>query len=302
MNTFNTLAVYLGSSGHCRDIFKDTTKQLGKLIAKTEKALVYGGMDAGLMGALAQSALNGGAHVTGIIPNKLKDSERILKGLSKTILVEELCERKKLMFLEADAILALPGGFGTVDETLEILYWGNLGLHKKPMVIINIDGYWNDFITYLNTLPDFNAAYLIIVDTLEEIMPALEEWNPPQIKDTNHLHYPHFEDEICRDTREPLIIDTATIENTYYAISALGLKQLGKHNRPIGFLNTNGQFDKLETWINTAAKERFITQNCLKLFAISNNEDALRKTLKTLPSIEINLHDEKWGETIKIED
>lgn len=294
----NTLTVYLGSSGHCRDIFKNSAIEFGRLIAKYNKKLVYGGMDTGLMGRLARNAHEAGAEVTGIIPMKLKDSERMLRGITETILVEELCDRKKKMFLKADAVVSLPGGFGTVDEMLEILYWGSLKLHKKPSVIINIDGYWNDLIAYIRAMPDFNPAYLIVVDTLEECFTALDEWEPPEIVSANASdHYPHFEDEICRSTKEPIIIDEATIENTYYGICALGLRQLGKHDRAIGFLNTDGQFDRLQKWIQTAAKERFITEKCLTLFAIKDTEDSLRATLKENQGhIEIDLHKDKWGD------
>lgn len=297
MSKIKTLTVYLGSSGHCRDIFKESAQKLGEMIAAHSYNLVYGGMDTGLMGILARTAQNNGAHVTGIIPTKLKDSERMMKNLSDLILVEELCDRKKKMFKMANAILALPGGFGTVDEALEILYWGGLKLHKKPLMLINIDGYWNDMIAYIRSLPDFNPAYLIVVDTLEEVFPALESWEAPEIV-TDHTsdHYPHFEDEICRNTKEPIIIDGASIENTYYGVCALGLKQLSKHDRGIGFLNTDGQFDKLASWIESAAKERFITPKCTKLFAIEKDEELLRTNLKNLESVEINLHAEKWGD------
>ncbi len=295
-NTIKTITVYLGSSGHCRDVFKDSTIKLGELIANAGKNLVYGGMDTGLMGRVAKSAYKNGADVIGIIPMKLKDSERILKGITETILVEELCDRKKKMFLKADAIVTMPGGFGTVDEALEILYWGSLKLHQKPIVIVNIDGYWDNLISYIRTLPDFNPAYLIIVDTIDEIFPSLSEWQAPELIGLKHEHYPHFEDEICRNTQEPIIIDEATVENTYYAICALGLKQLGKHNRAIGFLNTDGQFNKLEAWIEDAARERFITQKCTTLFAIEKDEFKLRQILKNMDDVEIDLHNDKWGQ------
>jgi hypothetical protein len=165
-------------------------------------------------------------------------------------------------------------------------------------VLINIDGYWNDFIAYLETLPDFDPRYLITVDTLAEIMPALLSWQAPEIVQIDHLHYPHFEDEIGRKTNQPIIVDIASIENSYFALSAIGLKQLAKHNRKIGLLNTNGQFDKLQTWIETAAKERFITENCKKLFTIDDNEEHLRERLKATQNITIDLHNDKWGESI----
>ncbi|MAF98797.1 MAG: TIGR00730 family Rossman fold protein [Micavibrio sp.] len=297
MNDLNMLTVYLGSSGHCRDIFKDTARQFGALIAEKGKSLVYGGMDTGLMGILAKTAHENGADVTGIIPLKLKDSERILKGITKTILVEELCDRKKQMFKMADAVVTLPGGFGTADEALELLYWGSRKLHQKPVVFVNIDGYWDEFIDFINSTADFNPAYLIIVNSIDEVFPALENWQAPEIVPSDALaRFPHFEDEICRNTSMPIIIDEATIENTYYAICALGLRQLGKHERSIGFLNKNKQFDKLESWIRHAAKERFITEKCLQLFAIEEDEDTLMRKSRAPVRIEIDLHNDKWGD------
>jgi uncharacterized protein (TIGR00730 family) len=294
MNSIQTLTVYLGSSGHARPVFKDSAKAFGALIAKGGYKLVYGGMDAGLMGAIAQSALDNGAHVTGIIPRKLKDSERILPNLSNTIMVEDLWDRKKRMFKQADAIISLPGGYGTADESTEMLYWAKLGLHNKPLVLVNVEGYWNDLIAYLHTLPDFDDRYLIVVDNVEDVIPALQTYKPlPAVEDTDR--YPHFEDEICRETSEPIVVDKASVENSYYAICALGLKQLHKHKRPIGFLNTDGQFDGLIAWINTAAAEKFITQKCLQLFTVDTNIETLRETLKSQEYVEVDLHGAKWG-------
>ena len=296
MSTFETLTVYLGSSGHARYVFQNSATEMGKIIGQSGKRLVYGGMDAGLMGRVALAALNEGAHVTGIIPRKLKDSERILSNLSETIMVEDLWDRKKRMFEMADAIITLPGGFGTMDEAMEVLYWGNLGLHNTPLVLVNIEGYWDDMITYIKTLPDFDERFLIIVDSVEDVIPALEKSAPPPSPTTRAERFPHFEDEIARDTKEPILIDIASIENTYYSICAIGLKQLHKHKRAIGFLNKDGEFDHLLKWINTAAKEKFITENCLKLFTVGSNEKELREELRHQQYIEIDLHKAKWGE------
>lgn len=296
MNTFETLTVYLGSSGHARDIFQNSATEMGKIIGQSGKRLVYGGMDAGLMGRVALAALNEGAHVTGIIPRKLKDSERILNNLSETIMVEDLWDRKKRMFEIADAIITLPGGFGTMDEAMEVLYWGNLGLHDTPLVLVNIEGYWDEIIAYIKTLPDFDERFLIVVDSVEEVIPALENFTPLPAPTTQAERFPHFEDEIARDTKEPILIDIASIENTYYAICAIGLKQLHKHKRAIGFLNEGGEFDHLLNWINTAAKERFITQHCLELFTVGTDESTLRESLRNQKYVEIDLHEAKWGE------
>lgn len=289
------LTVYLGSSGNVRPVFKEAAEKLGTIIGESGTDLVYGGMDAGLMGILALSAQKAGGHVTGIIPKKIKDSERVLKNLSETIMVEDLCDRKKQMFLMADAIIGLPGGFGTLDESLEVLYWGGLGLHSKPLVLVNIEGYWDPLLSYIKTLHDFDERFLVVVDGVEDVMQALESFESlPETVTPPHL--PHFEDEITRDTNVPIIVDRANIENTYFVVCALGLKQLGKHNRAIGLLNENGQFDDLLNWIKLAAEETFITQKCLKLFSSHEHEDMLHVILKNQEQVEIDLHTEKWGD------
>ena len=246
------------------------------------------------MGLLAMAALDAGGDVTGIIPRKLKDSERILNNLTKTIMVEDLWDRKKRMFQMADAIVSLPGGFGTADESLEMLYWANLALHNKPLVLVNIENYWDDLISYLHTLPDFDDRFMLVVDTIQDVIPALSAYELIEVNTTAE-RYPHFEDEISRATSEPIIIDHPSVENSYYAVCALGLKQLHKHKRPIGFLNTDGQFDGLIKWMETAAKERFITQQCLKLFDIADTRDELAKKLSEQDYVEIDLHGAKWG-------
>lgn len=289
----NTLTVYLGSGGKARDIFKTQATRLGELIAQQNKQLVYGGMNAGLMGALAQSALKNGAAVTGILPRKLQDSERILEGLTRTLLVEELCDRKRLMFEEGDAIVVLPGGFGTADEMLEALYWGSLKLHSKPVVLVNIEGYWNDLIEFLETLPDFDPAYLIIVDEVDQVLSALAEWATLPPRETP-AHMPHFEDEISRGTDQPIIIDRATLENAYFVVCALGLKQLDKHQRKIGFLNPDGVFNSLFDWTESAHREHFITDHCLQLFDSGTDFNDLLQKLEKQNIISIDLHRDKW--------
>lgn len=296
MKNIKTLTVYLGSSGKARPVFKESAAELGTLIGESDFDLVYGGMDAGLMGILAKNALVSGGRVTGIIPKKIKDSERILANLSETILVNELCERKKMMFERADAVLALPGGFGTLDESLEVLYWGALGLHNKPLVLINIEGYWNDLIPYIRALPDFDERFLIVVEKCADVFDALQNWSAPPPPSREVLHYPHFEDEIMRGTDEPLIIDKPTIENTYFLVCALGLKQLGKHVRHIGILNKDGAFDGLLRWFKTAARETFITEKCLRLYDTGDNEKYLLKELSKQENVSIDLHNEKWGQ------
>jgi uncharacterized protein (TIGR00730 family) len=295
MHKIETLTVYLGSSGRARPIFREAAEKLGTLIGEQKKKLVYGGMDAGLMGIIANKAIEAGAHVTGIVPKKLKDSERIHPTLSETVLVGDLWERKRKMFLAADAVIGLPGGFGTLDESLEVLYWGHLGLHDKPLVLVNIDDYWDPIIHYLKNLPDFSKRFLITVNRIEDLFPALAKWNFGHAIIEKGDKLPHFEDDILSSGKAPILIREATVKDTYHLITALGLKQLGRHNRPIGVLNDKGQFDKLLTWLQNAQKEHFITDKCLALMDVDRDETALRRKLQEQQQIEINLHVDKWG-------
>jgi uncharacterized protein (TIGR00730 family) len=294
MTTIEKLTVYLGSSGRCRPVFKETAMKFGHMIGNNNKHLVYGGMDAGLMGIVANNALESGAHVTGVIPKKLKDSERIHPSLSETILVPDLWERKLKMFRRADAIIVLPGGYGTIDEALEALYWASLGAHAKPVIFLNTENYWDDFISYLKSLPDLKSDYLLVCKTGEEVFDALEKWQSPD-SETETDELPHFEDDILQDTKEPIILKEASIKNSYYLATALGLKQLDKHQRHIGLLNDKGQFDPLITWIETAKTEHFITDRCTELFSVSNNDQGLHEKLDKQKDIHIDLGTEKWG-------
>jgi len=290
----NNFTVYLGSSGHCRPVFKESAKKLGKLIGKNEKSLVYGGMDAGLMGIIANLALSNGAHVTGIIPKKLKDSERIHPNLSETILVPDLWERKLKMFKCADVIVALAGGFGTIDEVLEALYWASLGLHNKPIVIVNTDNYWDDFITFIKSCPDLSTKYLIIAISPQDVFEKIKQWKAPKITNTSN-NFPNFEADILKENDEPIIIDKATIKYGYFLATTLGLKQLDKHQKHIGLLNTNGQFDSLVKWITRAQKEHFITEKCTQLFSVAETLEDLHTKMDKQVSIHIDLNNEKWG-------
>tara|TARA_R110001592_G_scaffold20926_9_gene84649 strand:+ start:35566 stop:36492 length:927 start_codon:yes stop_codon:yes gene_type:complete len=294
MDNIQKLTVYLGSSGRCKPIFKETAETLGQWIGKEGKALVYGGMDAGLMGIVANNALQSGASVTGIIPKSLKDSERIHPDLSQTILVPDLWERKLKMFKRADAVIGLAGGFGTIDEMLEALYWAHLGSHAKPVIFVNTAHYWDDFIAFLETLPDLSRYHFMVVDSIEDLFTQLDKWQPPEVtNDPEDL--PHFEDFILQDTDEPLIFDTPSVKDGYVLATALGLKQLGRHDRHIGILNTDGQFDLLLNWIASAQTEKFITDHCTELFSVDSDRHALMQKLDAQKKISIDLHHDKWG-------
>ncbi|MCK6418708.1 MAG: TIGR00730 family Rossman fold protein [Alphaproteobacteria bacterium] len=290
------ITVYLGSSGHARPVFFEAAQSLGTLIAQQKKSLIYGGMDAGLMGVLARAALNAGTHVTGVIPKSLQDSERVQKSLSETIFVNDLWERKRQLFLRGDVLVTLPGGFGTLDEMMEVLYWAGLRLHQKPSILVNIDGYWDDIIALLPALPDFDPASLQIANSVEDAVSMLDQLIPDSATPAAVL--PHFEDEITRQTQEPLIFTEITTRNIYYAACALGLRQLNRHQRPVGFLNDRGQFDLLLKWFEKARHEAFITPKCLSLFEVAESREFLGKKLRAQQDILINLHLDKWGKSV----
>lgn len=297
MTNFHNLTVYLGSSGRARPVFQDAAKQLGAMIGQHKKHLVYGGMDAGLMGIVASAALDNAAEVTGIVPKKLKDSERIHPSLTETILVNDLWERKSKMFQAADIVAALPGGFGTLDESLEVLYWGALGLHKRPLALINIEGYWDHLIAFIKTLPDFDDNYLIVADDLEHLFDTLQNWTTPEALKTldTAKEFPHFEDEILAETDAPIIFNKATVAASYNLITALGLKQLDKHQRAIGLLNDEGQWDFLLRWMDVAAAEHFITDHCKSMLSVGHTLPILHDMLSRHVHTSIDLHTEKWG-------
>lgn len=127
---------------------------MGRLLGKAGLGLVYGGAQVGLMGILADAALAHGSEVIGVIPRSLAGIEVAHQHLSQLILVETMHERKALMAQEADAFVALPGGFGTLDEFFEILTWAQLGIHDKPCVLVNTAGYYDQLLAFLEVAVD----------------------------------------------------------------------------------------------------------------------------------------------------
>ena len=138
----SSVCVYCGSSFGQSVRHREAAARLGALLAERGITLVYGGGGIGLMGTLAQATLAAGGQVVGVIPRFLKRAERGLRQLTRLEVVESMHARKARMFALADAFIVLPGGFGTLDETVEMLTWRQLGLHDKPIVLIDLDGYW----------------------------------------------------------------------------------------------------------------------------------------------------------------
>jgi uncharacterized protein (TIGR00730 family) len=144
------ICVFCGSSAGNDPRFLDLARRLGSLMAERGLGLVYGGATVGLMGAVADAALAGGGHVTGVIPSRLVERELAHHGLPDLRVVASMHERKALMADLADAFVALPGGIGTLEETFEVLTWAQLGLHHKPIGILDVAGYYAPLLGFLD--------------------------------------------------------------------------------------------------------------------------------------------------------
>jgi uncharacterized protein (TIGR00730 family) len=142
MPSIRAVCVYCGSSGAVAERYREAAGQLGAGLAGAGIETVFGGGRVGLMGLLADAALAAGGRVTGIIPVRLRDAELAHRGVTELLVVANMHERKRLMAERADAFAVLPGGIGTLDEMFEILSWRQLGLHQKPIFLVDIDGYW----------------------------------------------------------------------------------------------------------------------------------------------------------------
>jgi uncharacterized protein (TIGR00730 family) len=179
MNKIKTVCVYCGSGPGTNSRFMETAIAFGKILAQNHIRLVYGGGSIGLMGAVATSVLEHGGAVTGIIPEFLTSRENALTHVQEMIVTPDMHERKRLMFERSDAFVALPGGIGTLEELVEQLTWQQLGRHSKPILIANIDGFWEPLLALLTHMraTQFIRPSLPIdllkADRVEDILPRL---------------------------------------------------------------------------------------------------------------------------------
>ena len=179
MSKIKTICVYCGSGPGSNHRFIEAAIALGKILAENRIRLVYGGGSIGLMGALATSVLDHGGTVTGIIPDFLTSRENALTRVQELIVTPDMHERKRLMFERSDAFVALPGGVGTLEELVEQLTWQQLGRHTKPVLIADIDGFWEPLLALLAHMratefirPTMNIDVLK-AERVEDILPRL---------------------------------------------------------------------------------------------------------------------------------
>lgn len=174
-----TVCVYCASSTQVKPSYFDATDRLSKLLAAAKLSVVYGGGSMGLMGQLADSTLAAGGRITGVIPRFMCDVEWNHNGLTELLLVETMHERKEKMAMMADAVVALPGGCGTLEELLEVITWKRLGIFTKPIVIVNIEGYFDDLVSMLDRAVDEHfmrnehRQMWEVVETPEEVLSAI---------------------------------------------------------------------------------------------------------------------------------
>jgi hypothetical protein len=179
MSTIKTVCVYCGSGPGTNPNFIEGAKALGKALAEAKIRLVYGGGSLGLMGAVASSVLDHGGTVTGIIPDFLRMRENALTRVQEMVVTPDMHERKRLMFERSDAFVALPGGLGTLEELVEQLTWQQLGRHAKPVLLANIDNFWEPLFSLVSHMrqTEFIRAGLSVdilkADKVEEIIPRL---------------------------------------------------------------------------------------------------------------------------------
>ena len=179
MSKIKTVCVYCGSGPGTNPRFIEAAIALGKAIAENGIRLVYGGGSVGMMGAVASAVLDHGGAVTGIIPDFLRRSENALSRVQEMIVTPDMHERKRLMFERSDAFVALPGGIGTLEELVEQLTWKQLGRHEKPVLLANIDHFWEPLLSLLSHMraTQFIRAELSVevlkAERVEDILPRL---------------------------------------------------------------------------------------------------------------------------------
>ena len=182
-----SIAVFCGSSIGYNEVFKSKATELGIAMAARKIDLVYGGAKVGLMGTIADAVLAAGGKVTGVLPAFLQTKELAHTGLTNLILVNTMHERKTKMNELCDGVLAMPGGFGTLEELFEMLTWAQLGLHKKPIAILNTGGFYDCLNLLAQTMVDNgflkkqNKDMLLVDENIETILDKMENYKAPEI-------------------------------------------------------------------------------------------------------------------------
>jgi uncharacterized protein (TIGR00730 family) len=187
MPVLHSIALFCGSSSGFDSIYKSTAQTVGATIAQRGIRLVYGGSKMGLMGAAADGALGAGGDVIGVLPGFLQTKEIAHPDLTELVIVDTMHERKLAMHRLSDAIIALPGGWGTMEELTEMLTWAQLGLHQKPIGLLNVDGFYDSLVQFVISMqgqgflrPE-HAAMLLVKDDINDLLAAMEVYKAPPV-------------------------------------------------------------------------------------------------------------------------
>lgn len=181
------VVVFCGSSPGTDDVYKSQATLLGRELAKRKIELVYGGAKVGLMGFIADAVLSEGGKVIGVLPGFLGSKEIAHEKLTELILVETMHERKTKMNELCDGVIALPGGFGTLEELFEMLTWAQLGLHKKPIALLNVNGFYDSLINLVNVmvekgfLKEVNQQMLLVSDNIGGLLEKMQNYVAPTV-------------------------------------------------------------------------------------------------------------------------
>ena len=184
MSNIHSVCVFCGASTPKKPVYEAAMRQLGDSLVANDMALVYGGGRVGLMGAVAEQVLTQGGRVIGVIPHQLERREVAHLGLTELVVVDSMHERKRIMYDRSDAFACLPGGFGTMDEVMEILTWKQLGIHDKPIVFVNVDGYYEHLRLMLERMTEdglLKTEYVPLyhfVDDVEGLFAYLQKYTP----------------------------------------------------------------------------------------------------------------------------
>ncbi|URE25554.1 Cytokinin riboside 5'-monophosphate phosphoribohydrolase [Musa troglodytarum] len=178
---FKSICVFCGSRHGNRTSFSEAALDLGKKLVERKIDLVYGGGSVGLMGLISKTVFDGGCNVLGVIPTALLPSEISGETIGEVKTVADMHERKSEMAKNADAFIALPGGYGTMEELLEMVAWSQLGIHGKPVGILNVDGYYNDLLALFKKgveegfIEDSASQIVVSADNAEDLIRKMEE-------------------------------------------------------------------------------------------------------------------------------
>ena len=181
MTEIKNVCVYCGSSSRVDQVYKDGAAKIGQDIASEGWGVVYGGGRVGLMGIVADSALENGGSVVGIIPEHIQEREVEHNELTELVIVDDMHTRKQMMVDRSQAFVILPGGLGTLDEFFELITWKQLGLHDKPIVVVNVEGYWTKLLESIDNIANVgfmrqeDKELFVVVDHIDDVITALKD-------------------------------------------------------------------------------------------------------------------------------